>query len=200
MIYCRYCFYQEKAMRPRYDRVTILIFALLTVLLFSPGLRLYAGEEPNAGPVVCNCEAFVVDTDPKGVNVRSGPGTDYAIVGTLPTNNLVEVTITGSVGPWMMIENAYIFAEQGMTEDIDKKIDGFVYGPLLAVRTQSNGRTLVPLYAEPSPGSRVVAELPMEIDVTLTGCRGTWIKVKHGQIEGWLDPASHCGNPVTTCP
>ena len=29
--------------------------------------------------------AWVYDTDPAGTNVRSGPGTDYSIVTTLPS-------------------------------------------------------------------------------------------------------------------
>ena len=81
-------------------------------------------------------------------------------------------------------------------------IDGlyFYRGSLLAVQTRPSGPTPIPLYAEPDAASRVVAELPAEIETPLTGCRGAWVRVKYGEMEGWLDPASHCGNPVTTCP
>ena len=187
-------------MQSNYRRGAILLITLFTVLLLYLPAPVSAGDEPRGGPVPCGCEAYVVDTDPKGLNVRSGPGTDYPIIATLPTNNPVEVTITGSYGPWMVIERAYIFAENGMTEDVDREIHGVVYGPLLAVMTRSNGRALVPLYAGPYSGSGVVAQLPTEIEVTLSDCRDGWLKVKHGDIEGWLDPSSHCGNPVTTCP
>jgi SH3-like domain-containing protein len=200
VIYCRLRTYEEKPMRQKYRRDVILILAFFVVPALFPGVPVQAGEVPNAGLIPCDCTAYVIDTDPKGLNVRSGPGADYPITLTLPTNYPVEVSITGSVGPWMSIERAYIFADDGMTEDVDRKIGGFVYGPLLAVQTRPGGRMLIPLYAEPDAASGVVAELPMEIEAVLTGCRGTWVRVKHGDVEGWLDPASHCGNPVTTCP
>jgi SH3-like domain-containing protein len=187
-------------MRPKYRREMTVIAGLLLVLFFSQGLPLQAGEVPKAGLIPCHCTAYVIDTDPKGLNVRSGPGTNYTVTATIPTNNSVEIWIIGSLGPWMSIERAYIFAEDDTSDDVDMKITGFIYGPLLAVQTRPSGLKLIPLYTEPDITSRVIAELPMDIEVVLTGCQGTWVKVKYGDIEGWLDPESHCGNPVTTCP
>ncbi len=187
-------------MSEKYRCDATLIVALLIVSAVFAGAPARAEEVPDGGAIPCDCTAYVIDTDPNGLNIRSGPGTEYPVTATLPTDNSVEVWVTGSVGPWMSIERAYIFAEYGMTEDIDKKIAGFIYGPLLAVQTRPGGRMRIPLYAEPDVASRVVAALPMEIEVALTGCRGAWVRVKYGDIEGWLDPESHCGNPVTTCP
>jgi SH3-like domain-containing protein len=187
-------------MLQRYVRNVILILAIFVVPALFTSVSAWAGEAPDGGLVPCDCTAYVIDTDPKGLNVRSGPGTDYPIAATIPTHSSVEVWITGSVGSWMSIERAYIFADDGsMTEDVDKKVAGFVFGPLLAVQTLPEGLKPIPLFAEPDAASGVITKIPMDTEVTLTGCRGAWVKVKYGNIEGWLGPESHCGNPVTTC-
>jgi SH3-like domain-containing protein len=187
-------------MRPVYRRMMSPALGLFSVLILLPGISLQAGETPDAGSTPCDCTAYVIDTDPKGLNVRSGPGTDYPINATIPTDKSAEVWITGCSGPWVSIDRAYAVAEDGVSDDVDMNITGFIYGPLLAVQTRPKGLKPVPLYAEPDPGSGVIAELPMEIEVVLTGCRDKWVRVKYGAIEGWLDPESHCGDPVTTCP
>jgi hypothetical protein len=188
-------------MPQRYERVMILVLTLLVVPALFAGTPVRAQETADGEPMICNCTAYVIDTDPKGLNVRSGPGTGYPVAATLPTDSSVEVWITGSVGPWVSIERTYIFADNdSMTEDDDKKVAGFIYGPLLAVQTRPSGLMPIPLFAEPDAASGVIAKIPGEIEVSLTGCRGAWVRVKYGNIEGWLDPESHCGNPVTTCP
>lgn len=185
-------------MRSRKLSLLIPYFLIVVVipLLLSPAA--FGQAAPSAVP--CDCSAYIVDPDPEGLNVRGGPGTTYPIVGILPTNHLIEIRITGANGVWMQISGAYVFVDDAPTGDVGMELSGWVYGPLLAVTTRPSGRMLIPLYSEPDATSKVVVELPMETEVTLGGCKGGWVKVRYGNIEGWLDPDSHCGNPVTTCP
>ena len=102
-------------MKPKNYLPFISILALFTLITFLPPSPATAAE--TAGYEVTPCQppgeggyddcmyARVYDTDPAGTNVRSGPGTDYSIVKTLPSDRPVLVTITGSVGEWMRIED-----------------------------------------------------------------------------------------------
>ncbi|MDY6898587.1 MAG: hypothetical protein SWZ49_11000, partial [Cyanobacteriota bacterium] len=42
-------------------------------------------RKPIQNKRTCDVGAFVIDKDPKGLNVRSGPGTKYRIIDKLPT-------------------------------------------------------------------------------------------------------------------
>src|SRR5829696_8647999 len=56
----------------------------------------------------CDVKAYVVDRDPKGMNVRSGPGGAHKVVGNLPNAEVegIRVHITGSQGDWVRIDLA----------------------------------------------------------------------------------------------
>ncbi len=158
-----------------------------TALFFS--LPAQAAETTDIKVVPCDCHAYVVDPDPAGLNVRGGPGTTYPTLTTLPTNRPVEVTITGSVEKWMRISDAYIFVDDAPTGDITMTVQAWLYGPLLGVGMRPAGRT-VRLFADPDMASQVLAELPVDAEVTLAGCKGKWLKVKYEKVEGWLGPDS----------
>ncbi|MBN2224196.1 MAG: SH3 domain-containing protein [Deltaproteobacteria bacterium] len=130
--------------------------------------------------------AFVYDTDPAGTNVRSGPGTDYDIVTTLPSGALV--TITGSVGEWMRIDGASILNE---TDSTELRFTGWVHGTRLSVMVLGESDyNPSPLYAEPDTASPVVARIPIHTYVRVAGCREGWIKVRYRELVGWLGPES----------
>jgi len=125
--------------------------------------------------------AFVYDTDPAGTNVRSGPGTDYDIVTTLPSGAVV--TITGSAGEWMRIKDAVVVTETEL------HFTGWVHGSRLMVMVLA-GHGQAPLYAEPDTASPVVARITSETYVRVAGCRAGWIKVRYREFVGWLPAES----------
>jgi SH3-like domain-containing protein len=171
----------------------LLSVSFLTVMAFVPSLPAFAAETADYEVVPCDrVLAFVYDTDPAGLNVRSGPGSDYPVIATLPTNQPVELLITGAVGAWMRITEP-----SGQTFDT-MNIVGWVYGPLLAVWTQGNPSG-IPLHTKPSASSPILAKIPNGITVSITGCQGEWLKVKYREIEGWLDPTDQCGAFITSC-
>ncbi len=155
----------------------------------------------SAADVPCDLWAYVLDPDPRGVNVRSGPGKQFAAVGKLPHDEYsLTVHVTGASGQWVRISEA----ERMESGDNVFKGAGWVYGPGLGTQTKNYAgldpeEPRVRLYKEPSKRSAVVLRLPNEIEVALTGCKGRWARVRHKNVEAWLDPDSQCHSTLTTC-
>jgi SH3-like domain-containing protein len=81
---------------------------------------------------------------------------------------------------------------------------GWVYGPMLVTQTKNYAgldpnEPRVKIYKTPSLRAPVLLRLPNETEVTLTGCKGQWARVRHKQTEGWLDRDSQCYSTITTC-
>ena len=184
----------------------LLLFAILLLSLlvgFPASLTRTAAysavSQAGSKIVPCDVSAFVIDQDPHGLNVRSGPGKSYAVVGNLPykQDTGVSVHITGSSGDWVQINMG--FEEGGETEQTFFKGTGWVYAPLLGLTgtAQSKGATL--LYREASQKSGVVKRVPGGDDVKVWGCRGTWFYVEYEKVKGWAAPKTLCSNSLTTC-
>ncbi|HVG31374.1 MAG TPA: SH3 domain-containing protein [Pyrinomonadaceae bacterium] len=154
-----------------------------------------------AAAVRCDVAAYVVDPDPAGLNVRSGPGKASPVVATLKhTDYSVAMRITGATGQWVRIEKA--FAEE--TDEELFKGPGWVYAPMLATQTNDRaalegGKPSVKIFKGPGRRSGVVTLLPTETEVNIIGCQGGWAQVRYKKFEGWLDPETQCANTLTTC-
>ena len=185
-------------------------FALLFAILLLCVLVAFAGSdiEPSANKAIphgsnaivpCDVEAFVIDQDPNGLNIRSGPGKSYKVIGNLPYKQDTGVTvhITGSSGDWVQIDSGV--EEGGEQEQTFFKGAGWVYAPLLGLTgtAQSKGATL--LYREAAQKSGVVKRVPGGDDVKVRGCRGKWFYVEHEKVKGWAAPNTLCSNSLTTC-
>jgi SH3-like domain-containing protein len=180
----------------------LLSLSILTVMAFSPSLPATAAEtgayeivpcsDAGSDPTSAPIKAFVGDKDPSGLNVRSGPGTDYPVLKTLPTDRPVVVAILGSAKGWLRIGYVWVCNDTGVTQI---RLDGWVNSAL--IRFPVSCDTGMTLFSEPRDDAKVVAEIPgNSFSVTLIECRcevrGTWIKIRYGKFEGWLRPASGC--------
>lgn len=151
--------------------------------------------------VGCDLAAYVVDPDPNGLNVRSGPDKAFPVVGTIPhRESAVQVLVTGATGQWLRIKDA----EMQEGDDTVFKGEGWVFGPMLATGTKNyaslDPKTLnVKVFKEPNKRSAVVTRLTNETEVKLVGCEGGWAKIQHKKFTGWLDPDSQCVSTLTTC-
>jgi hypothetical protein len=187
------------------------------------GLLLVGSNPASAGPdstgiVACKLEAWTTDKDPKGLNVRAGPGADHPVIARIPPPRKIEgeefsaeVSITGSKGGWFRIERAIL---PDYIEDDDKEVFkgvGWVSGRQLGLLL--NRTTLL---REPSLSAPVVAKLfkdykgpndlgggPDSFVVDrLYACRDNWVEVEGtflgNRLHGWT--AGTCANQVTTCP
>ncbi|MBN2224519.1 MAG: SH3 domain-containing protein, partial [Deltaproteobacteria bacterium] len=164
----------------------VMFFALLAAAAFlkTPPA---AGEETRV--VSCyDVGAYVADTDPRGVNVRSGPGQSYPVVTTLAYHT--DVTIMGSAGEWVQIDLGP-----------DSQI-GWVSAKLLAVTAttkqspEPDPSGLVPILENPYVNSAIVAWAPEATELGLIGCVGGCVKVRYRGVEGWLDSYSYSPHPA----
>ena len=178
-------------------RVAILL--LMLIALIATALSGSVSQTPMGGDILSNCDvdAYVIDPDPKGMNVRSGPGTSYKIIGNLPKQDVegIGVHITASKGDWVRIDLAV--EEGGEQERTFFKGEGWLYGPLLGVDGIGGGTKL---YLRPRTGSRVVGSMPGGGDgATVRGCQGKWMYVEYKKLRGWAAPGTLCSNSLTTC-
>jgi SH3-like domain-containing protein len=146
-----------------------------------------------------NVVAYVIDTDPKGANVRCGPGSGYFSIVRLPTDRPVQVTIVGAVGDWLRIKNPVFASKEDGEMTMD--ITAWVKASLLGVRAENaeDFAGAVSLYKDANAESGVVAEVPGDTGVTILAARGGWLKVKYEKQEGWLAPDAQCGDPFKEC-
>jgi SH3-like domain-containing protein len=161
-----------------------------------------AQAKPAAAPVTpCDANAYVVEEDENGLNVRSGPGKEYSVIAVLTDKDDDEqlVHITGISGSWMRVSSAEALNGKSLF-----KGTGWVFAGKLgtSVRPDSKGGYQARLYQDADLKSPVVAKVPAEDGTVLVSCKGKWLQVKlQGEtIKGWLSPEGQCPNPVTTCP
>ncbi|MBD1836911.1 SH3 domain-containing protein [Coleofasciculus sp. FACHB-64] len=137
----------------------------------------------------CDISAVVIDKDPQGLNVRSGPSSNSRILGKIPTYESVD--IIASSGNWVKITNA--FREIGGFQGT-----GWVFLPMLGTSTRGYETNGVNLYVSPSQQSRKIARVPRRTDVKLIGCQGEWAEIEYRGVKGWLKSDDQCG-VGTTC-
>jgi uncharacterized protein YraI len=184
-------------------------FMLVTVMLLCAVGGITLTVLPNstekqvrltATPIVkCDVDAYVIDQDPQGLNVRSGPGKDHAVVSNLPRkeDTGVAVHITGASGNWVRIDLAF---EEGTDDEANLfKGVGWVYGPLLGLSGIALQKGGTPLYRDSSTKTQLVVRVPGGEDVSVKGCRGKWLLVEYKNVTGWAAPQTLCANSLTTC-
>lgn len=185
-----------------YRTYTVALTTVCVLATLLVGARAGAGRalQSEAAPENrCEGYAYVIDTDPQGLNVRTGPGRRFSVAGRIPKGDAVGVFIKGSTGQWLLIEEA---VNQGEGEIVYKG-GGWVFGPMLATETRSEGydgpKAVVKLFREPNTKSAVTGRLPPGTQVEITGCKGGWLRVRAGRLDGWLAPESQCANTLTNC-
>lgn len=187
-------------------RFAILLMALSLcaglALFAAPGVAPAHSQGRAGGEALTRCDvkAYVIDHDPKGMNVRSGPGSANKVIGNLPNQDVegIVVHITGSQGDWVRIDLAV--EEGGEQERTFFQGEGWLYGPLLGVDGVGGIEGGTKLHQEPAERSRVLGRMQAGGDgATVRGCRGQWMYVEHKKVRGWAAPGTLCSNPLTTC-
>jgi len=135
----------------------------------------------------CDISAYVTDTDPQGLNVRSGASLRNKILGQVPINETVQ--IIAGVKNWVQITNA----SDGFSGT------GWVSVEKLGLSTRGYGTNGVNLYASANKKSRKIGKVPADATVKLLGCQGDWAQVEYQGIKGWLAREDQCGAALTTC-
>lgn len=187
-------------MKISYAFLTVALVFLLLASISPKAVSHPVQTKPAAAPVVpCDLDAYVVEEDENGLNVRSGPGKDYKVIAVLSGDDTDEqmVHITGVSGSWMRISTAAALDGKSLF-----KGTGWVFASKLgtSVRPDGKGGYQARLYQQPDLKSAVVGKIPAEDGTVLISCKGKWVQVKSTTIKGWLSPEGQCPNPVTTCP
>lgn len=181
------------------------VSVLIIILVFS--FSIFGQRNPAQTDVdsMCNVSAFVIDKDPKGLNVRSKPSVRSKRLGVIPFNKDGSVVdIIGSKGKWVKIESA----RNAENESVFSKT-GWVYAPLLGISTKrSDGGKDSYIDVYRTIGSRnnvnnVITRLSVATTYKLEGCFQDWIKItvpnKVKNFPAWLHSENQCDLPWTTC-
>lgn len=144
----------------------------------------------------CDIWAYVTDQDPKGLNIRSGPGTGHKIAGVIardPAESLVH--IVEMKNGWGRIDKA-----EGHESGITFNTKGWVSLKLVAIGTRGYEGNGVSARKAAGTAHRVIGVFPSESEVRLRDCRGDWAYVRDAKgREGWLAPEDACATALTTC-
>jgi SH3-like domain-containing protein len=169
---------------------------MMTEAIITKEPWLTAGPSDQGGPMrTCDATAYVIDPDPKGLNVRSAPRTGK-VIGNVPKDKegtVVRLIAQNGDGGWLQIDNAKTTADKVV---FDKK--GWVSGNMLAVSTRGYDTKGVKLY-EGGEASTVLATIPPETEVRVVGCDGKRLEVKYKNTVGWLNEDDQCPKPSGKC-
>lgn len=163
-------------------------------LVLLAAIALTAPVEGAGVPYVpCAISAYVIDQDPKGMNVRASPSSAAPVLKVVGGPGAGTVRIRGFQGGWFRVSRIDAAEEDAILF----RGDGWVHGSLLHVDVAAADPTL---YAGPSRKARVLRRLASDQqDVTLVSCKGEWAQIRVQGTLGWLSPAGQCSNPLTTC-
>ncbi|MEP6781719.1 MAG: SH3 domain-containing protein [Gemmatimonadaceae bacterium] len=161
----------------------------LFALFASDAASVAAQPGRSATTVMCSASAYTNDPDPKGTHVRSGADSKSAVVATIRDPDS-QLDITGSSGDWLRVKNV-----RSVDGTVSFKGEGWMFASLTAVRA----RGAATLRATPEKSSAIAGRLHDDDQLTVVGCHGAWLRVKHKAITGWIEKSSRCSNPVTTC-
>lgn len=154
---------------------------------------------PTHAATSCDIHAFSLDPE-TAIEVRSGPGNDFASIATVPADpGRTVFAVVEHSGEWTRVVHA---VDSRGSEAFTGS--GWVPAVKLAVRPprkykvhQRAGRT-----------SETIDISLFAIDLPLAGCREDWVEVElpvtgtaidNPVLRGWMPPGSACGNPWTGC-
>lgn len=189
---------------------TILSTAVAGVLFAALTLPALAASN------ICDFHAYADDRDPGGTNVRSGPGTDYGIVGVLKVVHAAsgydwspEFDVTAFDDGWFRIGDASI-GDFGDTPPgtvfegpgwISSRLVGFeIEDPQLRAGPSLDAATLLDMNSIYDPANDWNLD---EVRVqAVYGCEGGFLDVVVTNLSGerrrgWITDL--CGNQATTC-
>jgi SH3-like domain-containing protein len=183
--------------------IPALCVAALAVLSSARGAATHAtayhaAPAPNApAPApACDARAYVIDKDPKGLNVRETPGKEGRVIAVIPLDGdgtIVHMVSADAKG-WVRIDRA-----ENIGGDVVFDRKGWVSGNMLGTETRGYGTKGVRLYGAAGRGAKVLGTIPPETEVKIFGCEAEKVQVRYRSLVGWLDDESQCPNPVTLC-
>jgi uncharacterized protein YraI len=125
------------------------------------------------------------------VQLRSGPGTNYEVVATIPKD--VKINVVGRDGAWLKVESKY-GGKPGYIDDRYARPIAPQPATAAPKATQSIAgpyRTVREAELRDGPGSNygILTKLPADIKVNVTRAEGDWLRVesKLGNKPGYIE-------------
>jgi len=113
------------------------------------------------------------------INMRSGPGTEHAILWKLDSGFPIEVV--GVKGEWLQVKDF-----EGSTGWVHKKTTQKT--PHAIVKANKETGQQINVRSEPDTKSAVVAKANYGVVFKVLEKKDGWVKVEHGQdVRGWVD-------------
>jgi SH3-like domain-containing protein len=138
----------------------------------------------------CNVNVYAKDPDPRGLNVRQGPGSQHAVLALIHDSD-ARFEVTGSSGKWLRIRQA-----AGPDGTIYFNREGWIFSSLTAVRANKAQTLRANPGTTPDPaGGKIAADE----EGSVQSCEGKQVQIQTKKTTGWLAPDNYCGNPVTGC-
>jgi uncharacterized protein YraI len=176
--------------------VPVMLLLSAFIFAFSPNVASAEGHSPFS-------PAVVTATTTANLNIRQGPGTQHAIVDTLPAGTVVGFTgFTDSTRTWVQVDTAmtpvgwvaarflsHVPAElqvATLQQIGDVTADPAGIGP-----APTTPMTTVNLNVRQGPGVQhaLVATLPRGTEVEFTGltdAEGEWVQIETDATAGWV--------------
>jgi len=140
-------------------------------------------DAPAAAPTTPTSKTGYVNTPGSTLNVRSGPGTNNAILGSLKHGD--KITYTDDVSGWLKITFS------GKTGYVSKS---FVTDNPASNNTTTTGQKTGTVNATgglnvrsgPGTNHSIIGGLSNGAKVTITDQSGSWYKIKYGSTEAWV--------------
>jgi len=153
-----------------------------------------AGNAQAAALQACDLSVDVIDTDPRGTNVRETPG--GKVIAVLKTDPLaddwIEAHVIGQSGDWFLIDGA---KDVGDDEKTIFRGKGYLHRSVLGASGLWNGSALWSNHDEKSP--LVAQETAGDQTVQFFDCWGPFARVRVKEGTGWTKTL--CLNNRTTC-
>lgn len=164
------------------------------------------------------CSGIVLYGDgvdhPEGINIRSGPGNGFKIVGTTKPRNLYDTAfaVSASHNGWLKVQ---VVGELGYrTGKLDSASgfsgSGWVFADQLFIRYPASKTFLLRSAPGRASGKRILVELEESGPQKILGCKGQWVRISHlestpGDDDQWVSTTftgwiwGICG-PKSACP
>ena len=184
-------------------RNVALGLALPWLLVAAPAAPTTLHSMPHRFTHSCDVRLNVADPDPRGLNVRSAPGTPpgKVIAVLAPVGEWIEVHVVGQAGEWLLIDGADAIddeAPEGLRNVF--RGGGWVHSGGLGISELYTGDGTV-LRAAPADDAAEVKRIDdydaQPKSVRVLGCRGSWLEVDADGARGFT--RNYCTNERTTC-
>ena len=163
-------------------------------VLFYQGNGVFSAPKP-----VERFYCYIVD---EGVtNIRNAP--KGQVVYQIKDTDIYMLFVFNPDNGWWQVYNGAVYVMDEADPIHLPTTEAWIHSSVLGVSLRNYDGKPEPLYASPDATAKVVGHINEQealvrpVDIA---AGGAWIKVRYGQLTGWIPAERLCDNPVTTCP